>query len=135
MPVLDAAQAAALARDGVLLDARATPRYRGETEPVDRRAATSPGQPTAPFPELTRRAQGHWLAPARLREAGATVGRRRLPRSAPIAVPGSMRVRWCSDFERAGVTSRQRPAALYAGSWSHWCTDPARPVATGLHPG
>src|SRR5215467_7755990 len=35
LPVLDAASAAALARSGVLLDARAAARYRGETEPVD----------------------------------------------------------------------------------------------------
>ncbi len=40
MPVLDAAQAAALARNGVLLDARVPPRYRGEIEPVDPRAGT-----------------------------------------------------------------------------------------------
>jgi len=23
------------------------------------------------------------------------------------------------------------PGALFAGSWSEWCSDPARPVATG----
>jgi thiosulfate/3-mercaptopyruvate sulfurtransferase len=34
-------------------------------------------------------------------------------------------------LELAGVTTPQRPAALYAGSWSHWCIDPLRPVATG----
>jgi thiosulfate/3-mercaptopyruvate sulfurtransferase len=27
------------------------------------------------------------------------------------------------------------PAALYAGSWSNWVADPARPVATGPEPG
>ena len=29
-------------------------------------------------------------------------------------------------LEAAGI-----PAALYAGSWSDWVADPARPVATG----
>jgi len=37
-------------------------------------------------------------------------------------------------LELAGITSAASPAALYAGSWSHWCTDPARPVATGPQP-
>jgi thiosulfate/3-mercaptopyruvate sulfurtransferase len=32
----------------------------------------------------------------------------------------------------SGVTDR--PAALYAGSWSNWSADPARPVATGAEP-
>jgi thiosulfate/3-mercaptopyruvate sulfurtransferase len=35
MPVLDAAGAQETARTGLLLDARAGERYRGETEPVD----------------------------------------------------------------------------------------------------
>jgi thiosulfate/3-mercaptopyruvate sulfurtransferase len=133
MPVLDAAQAAALARDGVLLDARAAARYRGEIEPVDPRAGHIPGAANAPFSELTD-AQGHWLPPRRLRElaqrwgaAGTEVG----------AYCGSG-VNACAlvlGLELAAITTPQHPAALYAGSWSQWCTDPDRPVATGPDPG
>ncbi len=33
-------------------------------------------------------------------------------------------------LELAGID-----AALYPGSWSEWCSDPARPVQTGDHTG
>ncbi|MFN2478775.1 MAG: sulfurtransferase [Pseudonocardiaceae bacterium] len=129
MPVLDAAQAAALARDGVLLDARAAPRYRGETEPVDPRAGHIPGATNAPFSELTD-AQGRWLAPARLRERAQRWG----VGGAEVGAYCGSGINACAlvlGLERAGVTTPQRPAALYAGSWSQWCTDTTRPVATG----
>ncbi|MGH3695903.1 MAG: sulfurtransferase [Pseudonocardiaceae bacterium] len=133
MPVLDAAQAATLARNGVLLDARAAPRYRGEVEPVDPRAGHIPGATSAPSSELTD-LQGRWLPPSRLRElahrwgvAGTDIG----------AYCGSG-INACAvvlGLELAGVTPFGRPAALYAGSWSQWCTDPDHPVATGPDPG
>ncbi|HKR49550.1 MAG TPA: sulfurtransferase [Pseudonocardiaceae bacterium] len=133
MPVIDAAQAAVLARNGVLLDARAAARYRGDIEPVDPRAGHVPGASNAPFSELTT-AQGRWLMPSRLREltqrwgvTGAEVG----------AYCGSG-INACAlilALELTGVTTAQRPAALYAGSWSQWCINPNRPVATGPNPG
>ncbi|HEY2205751.1 MAG TPA: rhodanese-like domain-containing protein, partial [Pseudonocardia sp.] len=51
MPVLDADGAARVAGGGVLLDARAPARYRGDTEPIDARAGHVPGARNAPFAE------------------------------------------------------------------------------------
>jgi thiosulfate/3-mercaptopyruvate sulfurtransferase len=133
MPVLEAAQAAVLARDGVLLDARATPRYRGETEPVDPRAGHIPGATSAPFGELTD-AQGRWLPPTRLRELAQRWGAGAAQTGAYCG-SGITACALVLGLERAGVTTPVQPAALYAGSWSQWCTDPARPVATGPDPG
>jgi thiosulfate/3-mercaptopyruvate sulfurtransferase len=134
MPVADADGAAALARTGVLLDARVAPRYRGETEPVDPRAGHVPGAHNLPIGELVD-ADGRWLAPEVLAERFAALG----------VADGSNGVgAYCGSginaaalvlaVERAGLRPPTRPIALYVGSWSNWSADPARPVATGAAP-
>jgi thiosulfate/3-mercaptopyruvate sulfurtransferase len=126
LPVLDAERAIGLARDGVLLDARIGPRFQGEMEPIDPVAGHVPGAVNLPAAQLvgldTR------LLPAEVlrqvfHDAGVRAGE-------PVGA-------YCGS----GVTAAQTVlalhlagfdrAALYVGSWSHWVTDPARPVATG----
>jgi thiosulfate/3-mercaptopyruvate sulfurtransferase len=133
MPVLDADAAAALAREGVLLDARAAPRYRGETEPIDPRPGHIPGARNLPSTDVVG-ADGSVRPPEELArllaEAGATG-------DGPVGAYCGSGVTAASlvlAAEHAGVRPAERPVALYAGSWSHWTTDPARPVATGADP-
>ncbi len=134
MPVLDADEAARLARDGTLLDARAPERYRGESDPVEQRAGHIPGAVNAPFGELTDEA-GRWRDAASLAEWFAERGVH--GERVPGAYCGSG-VTACSvvlALEQAGVTAPSRPAALFPGSWSEWVADAQRPVATGTeHP-
>jgi thiosulfate/3-mercaptopyruvate sulfurtransferase len=130
MPVLDADEAAALARDGLLLDARAAARYSGETEPVDPRAGHIPGAVNAPFAGHTDDG-GRWRTPEELADRFAGLGLR----------PGEPVGAYCGS----GVTASSvvlaleiagHPGAgLYAGSWSHWSRNPDRPAATGSLPG
>ncbi|MGW5054430.1 sulfurtransferase [Actinokineospora sp. NPDC004072] len=133
MPVLDADEAAALARTGVLLDARAPERYRGDVEPIDPRAGHIPGARNAPFSANTT-ADGHWRTPSELAEHYTALG---VTAGAPVGAYCGSGVSAASvvlALEAAGITSPAAPAALYPGSWSHWCTDPDRPVATGETP-
>ena len=73
MPVVDADGAAELARRGVLLDARAGARYRGEIEPVDARAGHVPGARNAPATEHLG-ADGRWLPPDAVAARYAALG-------------------------------------------------------------
>jgi thiosulfate/3-mercaptopyruvate sulfurtransferase len=132
MPVLDADRAAALAGGaGLLLDARAPERYRGDVEPVDPRAGHVPGARNAPFAAHVG-PDGRWRTPAelaaRFREFGVSP-------DAPVGAYCGSGVTASSvvlAIEVSGVLDG--PAALYAGSWSNWSADPARPVATGDEP-
>jgi len=127
-PVLTADDAAALAETGVLLDARAGERYRGETEPIDPRAGHIPGAISAPTSENLDDT-GRFLDAETLRERYEALG---------VSVDHAVGV-YCGS----GVTAAHdalaltvagfRPA-LFPGSWSAWANQPERPVATGATP-
>lgn len=134
MPVTDADGAAALARTGVLLDARASARYRGETEPVDPRPGHVPGALNAPSAEHVD-TTGRWLTAEALADRFRALG---VTTDAPIGAYCGSGVTASSvvlALEVAGLTSKNTPATLYAGSWSNWSADPNRPAATGPEPG
>jgi len=131
MPVLDADEAARLARDGVLLDARARPRYAGETEPVDPRAGHIPGAVNAPFAGHTGE-DGRWLGAAELAARFTGLGVRP---EVPVGAYCGSGVTASSVVLALEVAGQPGPAPLYAGSWSHWSRDPERPAATGDLPG
>ncbi len=124
-PVLDADDAALLAREGVLLDARAVERFRGDVEPIDPRAGHIPGARSAPTAENLD--DDHlFRSPNQL-----------AARFAALGVSGSRAVGvYCGSgitaaHEVAALAVAGIDAALYAGSWSQWSCDPKRPVAAG----
>ncbi|HEY6745910.1 MAG TPA: sulfurtransferase [Mycobacteriales bacterium] len=126
MPTVDADGAAALpGAGGVLLDARAEPRYRGEVEPVDPVAGHIPGARSASTSGNVD-GDGRFLDPARLRERFSALGVRPGRDVAAYCGSGVTAAQEVLALEIAGV-----PAALYPGSWSEWVADPSRPVATG----
>jgi thiosulfate/3-mercaptopyruvate sulfurtransferase len=119
---------AGLARnEHTIVDARSPQRYRGETEPMDPVAGHIPGALNRPSTENIG-ADGRFKPPAQLRAEFERVLAGRDPAtvvhhcgSGVSAVPNVI------AMEIAGLG----PTALYAGSWSEWCRDPGRPVATG----
>ncbi|WP_326768292.1 sulfurtransferase [Streptomyces sp. NBC_01591] len=128
LPLLDADGAAALARSGLLLDARAAERYRGDVEPIDRVGGHIPGAVSAPTSENTGD-DGRFLAvealAVRFKELGAD-------RADEIGVYCGSGVSGAHEVLALAVAGI--PAALYAGSWSEWSGDESRPVATGPEP-
>ncbi|MFX0580303.1 sulfurtransferase [Nocardia nepalensis] len=120
MPVIDADAAAKWS--GVLLDARAGERYRGEVEPVDPQAGHIPGAISAPTAENLD-ADGRFHSADVLRDRFAAFG------SGPVAVYCGSGV--TAAHQVAALAAAGIEAALYPGSWSQWSNDPKRPVATG----
>ncbi len=111
----------------LILDARSGPRFRGEVEPIDPVAGHIPGAVSVPYEEnLTP--EGKFLSPEILR--------RRFEGLMKFVPPENV-ICYCGS----GVTAAHNIVAiahgglgmarLYAGSWSEWVADGARPVATG----
>ncbi|MEO5779499.1 MULTISPECIES: sulfurtransferase [Arthrobacter] len=125
MPIIDAGQAAAWAGAGLLLDARAVERYRGEIEPVDPRAGHIPGAVSAPTAANLGN-DGRFLPAAELRQRFAALG---MSDDVPAAVYCGSGV--TAAHEIAALEIAGFPAALYPGSFSEWSNNPANPVVTG----
>jgi thiosulfate/3-mercaptopyruvate sulfurtransferase len=119
---------AQLGKSGTLLvDARAPERYEGQTEPIDRVPGHIPGAVNRHY----RSNAGEdftLLPPEELRAQFLEV---------LGSHPPSQAVMYCGS----GVTACQNllamthaglpGARLYAGSWSEWSADPARPIEKG----
>lgn len=121
-------EAAAFPASGVLLDVRASERYRGELEPLDPAAGHIPGAVNLPtFAHIAP--DGTLHDAAALRAAFAEVG----------VEPGTPVAAYCGS----GITAAHTALALaeagiegkvFPGSWSQWSTTPGRPIATGPRP-
>jgi 3-mercaptopyruvate sulfurtransferase SseA len=125
---VDADGAAELAASGLLLDARAAERYRGEVEPVDPRAGHIPGAVSAPTGENLA-PDGTFLPADVLRKRFEEKGAGPATRIGVYCGSGVTAAHQIAALEIAGFE-----AALFPGSWSAWSSDPDRPAAKGDRP-
>ncbi|MET9801678.1 sulfurtransferase [Streptomyces sp. NPDC006368] len=125
LPLLDADGAAALAGTGLLLDARAAERYRGDVEPIDRVGGHIPGAVSAPTMENVDE-EGRFLPAEALAARFKTLGATDAPQVGVYCGSGVSAAQEILALEIAGIR-----AALYAGSWSDWSSDPNRAITKG----
>ncbi|WP_136041900.1 MULTISPECIES: sulfurtransferase [unclassified Microbacterium] len=122
-------ETAAFPQSGVLIDARAADRYRGDSEPYDPVAGHIPGARNLPEPV-------HFDAAGRILDRETI-----LASFAEIGVtPGTPVAAYCGSGVTAAHTALVLhevgiDARVFPGSWSQWSNTPGRPVATGDQPG
>ena len=114
-----------------LIDSRAPKRYSGETEPLDRVGGHIPGALNRYWKDNLDD-QGKILPPDRLRAALGDVYGDAQPEEVTFYCGSGVTA--CHNLLAAVHAGYPLPR-LYAGSWSEWCSDPARPVAIGYEAG
>jgi thiosulfate/3-mercaptopyruvate sulfurtransferase len=128
--VATSAIADAVAGGDLLVDARAAPRYRGEQEPIDPKAGHIPGARNRPFSANVTSA-GRFRPAGELKtELAELLGSRRPEQLIAMCGSGVTACHLLLAMEVAGLPGGR----LYAGSWSEWIRDPARPIKTGPEP-
>jgi thiosulfate/3-mercaptopyruvate sulfurtransferase len=111
----------------LLLDARAAPRYRGETESIDRVAGHVPGARNRPFSENLA-AKGTFKSATDLRDAfSATLGTHAPDDVVHMCGSGVTACHNLLAMEHAGLAGSR----IYAPSWSGWIGDGKREIAVG----
>ena len=110
-----------------IIDARGAPRFRGEVEPLDPVAGHIPGALNRPFGQNLD-TDGRFKPAHQLRaEFDMLLGQRDPASVVHHCGSGVSAVPNIIAMEIAGLGR----SALYAGSWSEWCSDVTRPVAQG----
>jgi thiosulfate/3-mercaptopyruvate sulfurtransferase len=116
--------------ENIVIDARSADRYRGENETIDPVAGHIPGARNRFFKDNLA-ADGRFKPAHTLRDEFAAIVGQKQPEHVMLHCGSGVTA--CHNalaMEVAGLHG----AALYAGSWSEWCADPSRPVATGPNP-
>ncbi len=114
-------------RHWLLIDARTALRFCGEQEPIDPVAGHIPGSVNFPL-QLNLNEEGRFKSRDDLHARYTAVLNGRDPhRTACLCGSGVTACHNILAMEIAGLAGSR----LYAGSWSEWIRDPARPVATG----
>ena len=108
-----------------LLDARAPERFRGDVEPLDPVAGHIPGAKNLPSGAVLA-GDGTFIGDYALTQL---LSDRDVDRHGRIGVYCGSGV--TATIAIAALAAAGREAALYPGSWSEWCSDPAHAVARG----
>ena len=107
-----------------ILDARALPRYLGETEPLDIKAGHIPSALNAEFTKNLN-PDGTFLDKNKLKERFTSIKDKTV-----VCYCGSG-VTACHNILAIAESGYSEPK-LYPGSWSEWITDDSRPISTTL---